>query len=471
MKIWHKKGFWNHIIFLIIITGGTILLSAYYIGLLHEKTHVSEIVVSDIEGRIVKQSYNRNIFVFESKVQTKDGTYKLEHTKPLPLGEKIKINGIFTRTNHSLDNGYQRYLISNGEKGTIQGKINSYSSICDSICILIKQNSRANRWLQTTIRNKICGSLKPIVDYIYAIGPCDDIATFSIGLLINTNQRVSNELDEIMKSAGLSHIVSVSGFQITVLALTLETIARRMTVDRRRGILGGIALIIIYGYFAGPQPPILRALVSTIISSLALLLIGRKVSQFHSTLYSSIILLAVFPHFIISYSFWLSITASFSLILAPKIKLGSDISNEFLQGYISTLSAFLFTFPLVSHFENSFNPILLLIGAIILPVIPLISLTTIFGTIPWIGELLLTLPAVILSLFIVLLDGLRSITPEIIFVPINRPLEIGLYYLLLILGFYGFRFFLSSFRSSFSSVLQFSSMLISNISQSISLRK
>jgi competence protein ComEC len=82
-------------------------------------------------------------------------------------------------------------------------------------------------------------------------------AGLAAGILIGLRDRVDRDLAAAFTTAGASHVVAISGWNIAIVATTLGALAGGLG-RRRRSVLTGLA-IALYVLFVGPSPSVLRA--------------------------------------------------------------------------------------------------------------------------------------------------------------------------------------------------------------------
>src|SRR5439155_11414141 len=97
-------------------------------------------------------------------------------------------------------------------------------------------------------------------------------AGLAAGVLIGLRDRVDRDLAADFTTAGASHVVAISGWNIAIVASTLAALAGGLR-RRRRAILTGLA-ILAYVAFVGPSPSVVRA---GVMAGVALL--GRELGR------------------------------------------------------------------------------------------------------------------------------------------------------------------------------------------------
>ncbi|HYC80078.1 MAG TPA: ComEC/Rec2 family competence protein, partial [Candidatus Binatia bacterium] len=170
------------------------------------------------------------------------------------------------------------------------------------------------------------------------------------GILLGT-KGMSKELQEDFRRTGTSHIVAVSGFNVTIVASMLDKIFRRL--GRTASFYVSILAIAGFVVITGASASVVRA---GFMGSLVLLAqhSGRIYSGVNSVAFAGAIMMVQNPRLLqFDIGFQLSFAALAGLMfIQPKLEL--LVSNSFLKNYIfPTLSAQITTTPLILyHFGN-----------------------------------------------------------------------------------------------------------------------
>ena len=118
------------------------------------------------------------------------------------------------------------------------------------------------------------------------------------------------ELRELFRAAGLSHALAASGFHLSVLLGAVLPLGQRLP----RLLLLGAALGL-FVLLAGPQPSVLRAVLMAAITLLALEC-GRRAQPLAALLASALLLLLIWPRWLVAVGFQLSVVATAALVLS-----------------------------------------------------------------------------------------------------------------------------------------------------------
>lgn len=133
------------------------------------------------------------------------------------------------------------------------------------------------------------------------------------GIILGQKLQTTRTFYEQLKTVGLIHIVVLSGMNITMLsAFILQLIVPML--GRKIATICTIVSIIVFIYFVGIEPPIVRAAIMGILSLIGLLF-GRKTLAIYTLILTAIICIIIWPDWLTSISFQLSFGATLGIIL------------------------------------------------------------------------------------------------------------------------------------------------------------
>jgi len=197
------------------------------------------------------------------------------------------------------------------------------------------------------------------------------------GLLLGVKNALPNNIYQDFRQAGLTHIIVVSGFNLTIFATLFLTFFRGY-IHRFLLLTFTIICITAFTILTGAESSILRALFMTIIMIGAPFL-GRRSHSGLSIILAACIMIALNP-FILWYDagFHLSFLATigivyFSPIISPlvdRLHLPHVISDTLGE----SLAAMIPTMPYIAHSFHQISLVAIFSNIIILPFIPIIML-------------------------------------------------------------------------------------------------
>jgi competence protein ComEC len=204
-------------------------------------------------------------------------------------------------------------------------------------------------------------------------------ASFAIGLLVGQRSLLTEELLAVLTISGLTHIVAVSGYNLTIIVRAVTKALKKLSKFQVLAV--SLVLIYLFLLVTGFSPSIVRASIVSLLG-LTAWYFGR---QFKPLL---LILLAAFitgfynPYYIWGDIGWyLSFLAFFGvLILAPLITARLKIKLPLIGDIVvESLSAQLMTLPLVVFIFGKISLIGLVANVVIVPMVPLAMLLSFFA--------------------------------------------------------------------------------------------
>lgn len=198
-------------------------------------------------------------------------------------------------------------------------------------------------------------------------------AGFVRGLLFGGSAAVSPETESDLRTVGLTHIIAVSGYNLTIIVAALTVFSRRRS---RNAILLSVAGIGLFVLMTGAPASIMRAGVMAVI----FLLVGyyRRELDPRVALAATIGVMTLWnPSYLYSDIGWqLSVLALVGVLwLAPGFRPRVIKRHKTAWEVTSTsIGAYLATAPILAYYFGSISLIAPLANVFILPVVPLIML-------------------------------------------------------------------------------------------------
>ncbi len=260
--------------------------------------------------------------------------------------------------------------------------------------LLTWQLSGGEAWLPTGMFAGFIATIEGfralIVDRIFLALP-EPHGSLLSGILIGNRAKLDPELLETFRIVGLSHLIAVSGYNLSILTSNIQSLARPLV--GQRSIFISLVVIILFVVLSGAPASILRAAVMA--SSLLLAqYLGRPSRSLNFLLFAAGILALFEPKIVFEIGFQLSIAATYGLIrFAPIIISGLERFHkipETLRLIIGeTVAATLITAPLLILYFDRLSLVSPISNLLVLPIMPLVMGLGIVAAL-----LLLTLPAI-----------------------------------------------------------------------------
>ena len=200
-------------------------------------------------------------------------------------------------------------------------------------------------------------------------------ASFMAGLLYGYRGGLG-ELNELFNRTGVTHIVAISGYNISIVAGVLIGICKQIGVGRKESfwlLVSGISLFVI---FAGASASVVRAGVMGIFVLLAKQ--AGRVSRVANIMLFSAVLMCLHNPLVLFWDagFQLSFMAALGLVyLSPiLIKWFLWLPKILQESAASTISAIIFTLPLVLFHFSRLSLVAPFVNVMILWIVPFIML-------------------------------------------------------------------------------------------------
>ncbi len=203
-------------------------------------------------------------------------------------------------------------------------------------------------------------------------------ASLAIGILLGLQSSVPDEVSNAFSTTGLSHILVVSGWNFTIVAAILGSIATRLRLGRGISFWCSLAVMWIYALFVGAAPGVIRAAVmaSTVLLAQTL---ERSSQPWHLLGFACLILSAWDPQALWDLGFQLSVLATAGLFAfatpiqewlqrCPPLRWpGLSWATEALT---ATLAAQVLALPIILYHFGNLSVIAPLANVLIVPVVP-----------------------------------------------------------------------------------------------------
>lgn len=243
-------------------------------------------------------------------------------------------------------------------------------------------------------------------------------AAFLGGLLYGAKRGIQADLTEKFNITGTTHIVAISGYNITILAALLMGITKGIGLTRKKSFWVALFGISFFVILTGASASVVRAA----LMGLLVLLASRvgRISKITNALIFAAAVMLVFNPKILAFDvgFQLSFAATIGLVYLSPIfeKYFEKLPSVFgvKESFVTTLSAIILTMPLILYSFGRISFIAPLANILILPMIPLTmaagSIAVLGGIIyPGLGQIIGWLAWLFLSYIIKVVEILAKI--------------------------------------------------------------
>lgn len=206
--------------------------------------------------------------------------------------------------------------------------------------------------------------------------------TLLVGMLIGGGA-FSQELKRVFQMTGTSHLVAVSGMNVSFVAEFFERLALKLRVSRFVRFCFIVCALGAYVALTGGSASAVRAFLMALISAFATI-IGRKSESFHALFASACIMILWDPLFIVDVGWQLSCLATLGLIMSEiiPVRIAAFVPTIFglREAWVTTLSAILFTLPVIAATFGAISYIAPFVNVLIVPLVaPIMILGFFFG--------------------------------------------------------------------------------------------
>lgn len=300
-------------------------------------------------------------------------------------GDLLKFNGII----ENLDQKYNSYLAKDNVFGTLD---------FPKIDLISKNQGLKIYSFLYSIKNNFIGNLKKSL-------PAEQSAFLS-GIILGEREDFSKEFKKQMSVSGTTHLVALSGYNISILVFVISSLLGWF-FSRRISFYFSILLIIVFVLMAGAQASVVRAAFMG-----GILLLANKISRvysFRNSIATAAFIMVLINPKVLAFDlgFQLSFLALMGIAyLHPAIKNFWKVAKEagFLswrENLLTTISAQAMVFPvLISNF-GLFSFISIISNILILSLIPLtMSLGFILGMLGFVSGALSLIFGWFVNLFV-----------------------------------------------------------------------
>ena len=225
---------------------------------------------------------------------------------------------------------------------------------------------------------------------IYRLFP-DPEASLLAGILLGEDNGLPANLQQAFKDTGTSHIISISGFNIAIIAELFLSLFGRVLGPRRGAVVAAVG-IIFYTLLVGADAAVVRAAVMGIVALVARH-VGRQQDGINTLFFVAALMALVNPFYLQDVGFQLSFSATLGLILYAQPLEGfitklltryaarnsSSLNVEKTSGFISeffllTLAAQATTLPIMAYHFNRLSLVSFIANPFILPAQPAVMI-------------------------------------------------------------------------------------------------
>jgi competence protein ComEC len=308
-------------------------------------------------------------------------------------GDYVRVRGVLETPPENEEFSYKDYLALSG--------IHAYMRNAEATML---PEARGGHWAKAAIYDLKDRAL----ENIYILFP-DPEASLLAGILLGVETGLPKDLQEAFKDTGTTHIIAISGFNITIIAGLFVSLFGRL-FGKKTGAILAVLGIAAYTLLVGADAAVVRAALMGGVGLLGRQL-GRQQDGITSLLAVAVIMALINPYVLWDVGFQLSFAATAGLILYAEplsnwfVRQASRITSEeraqqiagpIGEYFLFTLAAQFATIPIMAYHFGRISLISFLANPFILPVQPAVM---ILGGIALIASLLILPLGKILAIF------------------------------------------------------------------------
>ncbi len=250
-------------------------------------------------------------------------------------------------------------------------------SICSSPKIKVLDGNSGNSLVKIML-----GFKNKIQTNISRLWPEPD-SSLMAGILYGSRSGLPADLTDNFSRTGISHIIAVSGYNVSIIIVALNAILIYLGFFRRQSFWLLVCLILAFVFFTGASASVVRAGVMALVVLVAGR-VGRLSAIGRVLVYACVIMLAFNPYILLwDAGFQLSFLATIGLVyISPIIQ--NIFDNKFniknpmvlvmVEIFATTMAAIIATLPLIMYQFGRVSLVAPLVNILILWTIPLLML-------------------------------------------------------------------------------------------------
>ncbi len=253
----------------------------------------------------------------------------------------------------------------------------------DNIYAEIKKAQIVPLRRQESALHKIIRTSKEYIKHAISKHFSKDASGVMLGMLIGDDSKLSKSTKTDFKNVGLSHVLVVSGFNLTVLAGSLSMLC--LVLPRKSVDVISLAVIWFFVCLVGFDASVVRAAIMVSLLLVARLL-GRMSYSYVTLAYAVAVMSIVNPlQSIYDIGFQLSVCATLGVICAHKMKMWYGHEGWFADIMWSSGGALVMTLGIIAYYFQTLSIVALPVNILIVPLVPWIMLAGCLSVIPVLG--------------------------------------------------------------------------------------
>ena len=345
------------------------------------------------------------------------------------IGNTVIVEGVVKKSNTARNPGNfdeTKYLHSLGIVGKLDAK---------KIDIIDKRCNEITLGLQN-IRNELASKIDSITD--------EEYGSILKAMIFGEKSDLDEETKSLYQTAGISHVLAISGLHISAVGLVLFSLLRKKFSYYSSSVISG-TFMVLFGVMTGGSVSTIRALIMFVIS-LVSKVAGRKYDLKSSLALTVLLMLLDNPYYLFNSSFQLSVMAIISIafvfpilneFLTSKIRCENKTFMKFMSSFLLSFTISILSAPIVAYTYFELSVYSIFINLIVIPLMSFLLCMGIFSIVlsfvsTSIGVFLIGTDVTILKLYNFICDSVSKLPGNTINVKKPEICEIVIYYLIVV---------------------------------------
>lgn len=297
----------------------SLLYSNIYFSAFHQEGLEGVGIVASVEDITAETEYSQTLAIRSEEIGGEDKEmlllayiYTGTADTPFEIGDRIYLWGnICAFSNNGSEFDAKSYYTSRGYSGFVD---------CAQNIELIERGGF------TSVRSATALLRRSISKKLIVLSDCR-IGGLLSALLLGEREELDADIRLDFRRTGISHILALSGMHLVVISLLVEKLLSLLKLGKKTKSVASIAFILAYMTLVGFGASVTRAGIMLILAKLLYLLAGTR-DGITSLLISAALICFVSPTSLYDLSLWLSVLATFGVIIAAEFLASTEISAK-----------------------------------------------------------------------------------------------------------------------------------------------
>ncbi len=354
-----RQEVWCFVFFILMISVGALIMNYFLLRIEYVESNVGKIIEDEakVVDEVVQKGWNSQVVLeYDSGVTV---LIKDEKYTELVWGNIVQLQCETSLPEKYDDFDYQKYLFMNG---------------VDYTCSDFEYNIVG---FEESVLSKLALFRMQMENIVNNIIPAPQSALAN-GLLFGGDDRLSDEMQDIFAKTGMTHIVAVSGYNVSVIVAVVMGFVIFVGVSRRYAVIFAIGSVLFFIALIGFPSSGVRAAIMGILVLVAASY-GRVSHAYGAIFFTGAVMVAVNP-LLLRYDvgFQLSFLATLGIIAVYPVLERYFVSKNKAFGVVDilvlTISAQIFVLPIIVYHFHTISLVSLLANVLVLPIIPITML-------------------------------------------------------------------------------------------------